>query len=63
MSRYPRVYAKVGTVPYMVWLRSKKPPTVGQKIEYRLFEPIRGVKEWSVGMVTCAVPLKFNQWA
>ena len=58
MARYPYVPAKVGTVPMLVWLRSRKPPVIGAKIQYR---DIEGGK-WKTGLVTSAAPLKLDQF-
>ena len=57
-ARYPRVYAKVGTVPMMVFLRSKKPISVDDKIQYREYEN----GKWAYGIVTSISPLKFDKW-
>jgi hypothetical protein len=58
-SRYPKVPAKVGTIPMVVWLRSRKPPKVGEKIQYRWDEHQR----WQIGIVTSVEPLKFDRWS
>lgn len=57
-ERYPKVPAKVGTVPMLVWLRSKKPPSIGNKIQYRDAEG----GQWKTGVVTSTEPLKFDQF-
>lgn len=57
-ARYPKVPAKVGTIPMVVWLRSKKPPTIGARIHYR-WDP---GQRWQIGVVTCVAPLKFDRW-
>lgn len=55
MSRYPKVPAKIGTIPMTVWLRSRKPLAVGARVEFR--ERERG--PWITGRVTGLTPLPF----
>jgi hypothetical protein len=47
-SRYPKVAAKIGTVPKLIWLRSRKPVTVGARVQFRTDTS----GEWQTGIVT-----------
>lgn len=59
MKRYPTVYAKVGTVPKSIILRSRKPFAVGDRIEYRLKDAFP--MGWERGIVTSVEPLKLDR--
>lgn len=47
-SRYPKVAAKIGTVPKLVWLWSRKPLIVGARVQFR--DDPSGA--WQTGIVT-----------
>lgn len=56
--RYPEQYGKIGTVPVLMKLRSRKPFRVGDKIEFKRAE--HDCAPWRKGIVTCSNPLKLD---
>lgn len=56
MKRYHGMPAKVGTIPKFVYLRSRKPYKVGDKIEFKLGDR----HPWQRGEVTSLEPLKLT---
>jgi len=57
--RYPKVYAKVGTVPMFIWLRSRKPYRVGDRIQWLASAPTPSA-QWVFGIVTNLDPFRLD---